>query len=50
MKKEQSEGVLLGDFPFELKKFEGLDSVFSSFRSKEFQEKNQTEARTSGLF
>ena len=40
MKKEQSEGVLLGEFPFELKKFEGLDSIFSSFRSKEFQEKN----------
>ncbi|MDJ0652455.1 MAG: hypothetical protein QNJ27_05575, partial [Simkaniaceae bacterium] len=40
MKKEQPQGVLLGEFPFELKKFEGLDPVLSSFRSKEFQEKN----------
>lgn len=40
MRKEQPEGVLLGDFSFELKKFEGLDSLFSSFTTKEFQEKN----------
>lgn len=40
MDKEPSEGVLLGDFPFALKKFEGIDPVFSSFQGKEFQEKN----------
>ncbi len=40
MAKRQSEGKLLGEFPFESKKFEGLDSVFSNFQEKEFQEKN----------
>ena len=40
MKKEKTAGLLLGDFPFDVKQFEGLDGLFSSFCSKTFQEKN----------
>jgi len=32
--------LLLGDFPLESKKFDALDALFSSFKEKEFQEKN----------
>jgi len=34
---------LLGDFPLQSKKFEVLDTVFSSFKDKKFQEKNNHE-------
>ncbi|MEM8728066.1 MAG: hypothetical protein AAGE99_05095 [Chlamydiota bacterium] len=40
MEKKRSEGILIGDFSFGLEKFEGLDALFVSFRSKGFQQKN----------
>lgn len=40
MSKQKSEGALLGEFPFEIQTFEGMDTVLSTFRTKDFQEKN----------
>ncbi|MCB1107077.1 MAG: hypothetical protein KDK76_03165 [Chlamydiia bacterium] len=40
MGKGKSQSPLLGEYPFESKKFEGLDKVFESFQTKEFQERN----------
>ena len=40
MAKQHSNVGLLGEFPFESKRFEGLDPIFSTFQAKEFQEKN----------
>ncbi len=40
MAKKQSNGELLGKFPFKSEKFDGLDSIFSTFQTKEFQKKN----------
>lgn len=40
MNKRHSEGALLGDFPFEIRTFEGLSAVFKAFQKEEFQEKN----------
>ena len=39
----KSKDPLLGDFPLQSKKFDGLDTLFSSFKNKEFQEKNNHE-------
>lgn len=40
MSKKKSEGALLGEFPFEVQTFEGMDTIPSTFRTKDFQEKN----------
>lgn len=40
MSKEHNEGALLGEFPFKVHTFEGLESVLSTFKTKEFEQKN----------
>lgn len=40
MRKKDSHPPLLGEYPFESKTFEGLDPIFKTFQTKEFQEKN----------
>ncbi|WP_194847652.1 hypothetical protein [Candidatus Neptunochlamydia vexilliferae] len=48
MSKRPSKDMLLGDYPFESKRFEGIESLFSTFKGKEFQEKNE-HAKADGI-
>lgn len=41
MGKKQPQEPLLGEYPFKSKKFDGLDSLFTSFKTEEFQQKNE---------
>ncbi|QVL55430.1 MAG: hypothetical protein KFB95_08995 [Simkaniaceae bacterium] len=41
MGKKRAHPPLLGEYPFESKTFEGLDGIFETFQTKEFQEKNE---------